>query len=87
MTTSRCVLQENLSKYRWSDILQQVAFLFNASKCTGLTPYEVMYGEKPVLPLTIMQSSTEGTTTIKEREYVEKLKTTLKIHGRRLVKE
>ena len=79
-TTIRCVLQEeNVSKYRWPDVLQQVAFLFNASKCssTGLTPYEVMYGEKPVLPLTIMQSSTEGTTTIKEREYVEELKAKL----------
>ena len=36
-----------------------------------------MYGEKPVLPLTIMQSSTEGTTTIKEKEYVEELKAKL----------
>ena len=79
-TTIRCVLQEeNVSKYRWPDVLQQVAFLFNASKCssTGLTPYQVMYGEKPVLPLTIMQSSTEGTTTIKEKEYVEELKAAL----------
>ena len=79
-TTIRCVLQEeNVSKYRWPDVLQQVAFLFSASKCssTGLTPYEVMYGEKPVLPLTIMQSSTEGTTTIKEKEYVEELKAKL----------
>ena len=73
-TTIRCVLQEeNFS--RWPDVLQE----FNASKCssTGLTPYEVMYGEKPVLPLTIMQSSTEDTTTIKEREYVEELKAKL----------
>ena len=79
-TTIRCVLQEeNVSKYRWPDFLQQVAFLFNALKCssTGLTPYEAMYGEKPVLPLTIIQSSTEGTTTIKEREYVEEPKFTM----------
>ena len=52
-TTIRCVLQEenvSLMFFRWPDVLQQVAFLFNASKCrrTGLTPYEVMYGEKPV---------------------------------------
>ena len=48
-------------------------------KCSSieLTPYEVMYGGKPVLPLTIMQSSTEGTTTIKEREYVKELKAKL----------
>ena len=67
-TTIRCVLQEEIvSKYRWPDVLQQVAFLFSASKCssTGLTPYEVMYREKLVLPLTIMQNSTEGTTAIK----------------------
>ena len=36
-----------------------------------------MYGEKPVLPLTIMQSSTEGITTIKERGYVEERKAKL----------
>ena len=39
--------------------------------------YEVLYGGKSVLPLTIMQSSTEGTTTIKEKEYVKELKAKL----------
>ena len=33
--------------------------------------------EKPALPLTIMQSSTESTTTIKGREYEEELKAEL----------
>ena len=51
-----------------------------------------MYGKMPVLPPTIiMQSSTEGTTTIKEREYVgelqAKLEDTWERFGERIVTE
>ena len=79
-TMMRCVLQEeNVSKYNWPDVLQQVAFLFNASKCcsTGLTPHEVMYGVKPELPLTIMQNSNDKTTPVRKPEYVQELKAKL----------
>ena len=56
----RCVLdEEDVSAYRWPDLLQQVAFLFNASVgvSTGTSPFEIMYGYKPELPLTLMRNS------------------------------
>ena len=73
----RCVLEEeDVSVYKWPDALQQVAFLFNASSCisTGMSPYEVMYGDKPDLPITIMTSSYENDARINRREYCEELK-------------
>ena len=39
-----------------------------------MSPYEVMYGDKPDLPITIMTSSYENDARINRREYCEELK-------------
>ena len=76
----RCALEESdVSVYKWPDLLQQVAFVFNASISvgTGKSPYEVMYGDTPELPLTIMTNSHEKTPTVNTKTYCEELKSKL----------
>ena len=73
----RCVLEEEeVSVYKWPDLLQQVAFVFNASTSvsTGKSPHEVMYGDAPNLPLTIMTNSHEGDTRLNTKTYCEELR-------------
>ena len=54
-TLIRCVAaEEDIPKYAWPSILQQVTFMHNATvnTSTKYTPYELMYGTKPKLPST-----------------------------------
>ena len=49
----RCIsAEESVPKYAWPSILQQVAFVHNSSVYTSTmyTPYDLMYGDKPILP-------------------------------------
>lgn len=78
----RCTLEDKEIKvYQWPDLLQQVAFLFNSTDCvsTGATPYEIMYGEKADLPLTIMKSSNDSDARLNPKTFVEELKEKLKL--------
>ena len=77
--SSLCLDEEDVSTYRWPDLLQQVAFLFNASVgvSTGASPFEIMYGYKPELPLTLMRSSHEADAKVSPKTFVEELKNKL----------
>ena len=70
----RCFLEEkDVSVYKWPDILQQVAFLFNASNfsSTGRSPHEIMSGENLDLPISPMQSSSgEDDIKMRPKEYL-----------------
>ena len=43
------------SKGKWSDLAQKFAFAHNttANTSTGLTPYEIVFGQKPQIPLSL----------------------------------
>ena len=76
----RCVSDEkDVSAYRWPDLLQQVAFLFNSSLgvSTGASPFEIMYGYKPELPPTIMRNSYEPDAKVSSKTFVEELRNKL----------
>jgi hypothetical protein len=69
----------NEDKDNWDDQLQQLAFAYNTSihATTGYTPYELVYGRKPKLPLDIFHKNIEIAIELTPEEYSKNLLNTL----------
>ena len=74
------LLDKGLPHKLWRQILSSTIFALNTSKSKAIncTPYEVVFGRKPVLPIDIMfDSVVPGTSSASPSEYLSDLKVQL----------
>ena len=74
------LLEKGLPHKLWRQILSSTIFALNSSKskATNCTPYEVVFGRKPVLPIDIMfDSAVPGISSASPIEYLSDLKVQL----------
>lgn len=67
---------EEENKVRWRDFVQPLVHAYNCTKndMTGYSPYQLMFGQQPRLPLDIAFGLTpEGSSKQSHSEYVKKL--------------
>ena len=71
------LLDKGLAPKHWREILRSIIFAVNTSKSksTNCTPYEVVFGRKPVLPVDIVfHTEDSGISAVSASEYLKDLK-------------
>ncbi|KAK7883916.1 hypothetical protein WMY93_027039 [Mugilogobius chulae] len=66
-------------KSHWKDFVKPLVHAYNCTKndTTGFTPYELMFGRQPRLPIDLVFGLPMGTSSLNHSEYVQKLKAQL----------
>lgn len=66
-------------KSHWKDFVKPLVHAYNCTKndTTGFTPYELMFGRQPRLPIDLVFGLPVGKTSLTHSEYVQKLKSHL----------
>ncbi|KAK7884500.1 hypothetical protein WMY93_027623 [Mugilogobius chulae] len=66
-------------KSHWKDFVKPLVHAYNCTKndTTGFTPYELMFGRQPRLPIDLVFGLPMGTSSLNNSEYVQKLKAQL----------
>ncbi len=64
----------NNQKTNWKESLNKLIFAYNNTKCevTGFSPFYLLFGRSPRLPVDLLFSLTSETETIDYKEYVER---------------
>lgn len=71
---------EEVDKVKWRDHVQPLVHAYNCTKndTTGFSPYQLMYGRQPNLPIDVAFGlNPEGQRKVTHSEYVKKLRETL----------
>ena len=78
------LLHQNISQTKWRELLPGLVFALNCSesKATKCSPYQVVFGRKPVLPIDLLLGSSiqnKINDIIKPRDYVDEIEITLRL--------
>ena len=82
----RCFIEENLDE--WDELLAPLTFAYNTAvhATTKASPFEMVYGRKPRLPIDlIFPTKVEFQVELEPEEFVNKRKRRLKRHSNSLL--
>lgn len=63
-------------KTNWKESLNKLIFAYNSTKCevTGFSPFYLLYGRHPRLPIDLLFGLEESTGTVSQQEYLKRWK-------------
>ena len=70
----------NEEKRNWKESLNKLTFAYNCTKCevTGFSPFYLLYGRNPRLPVDILFELTDNTGKMSHQEYMKRWKEQMK---------